>query len=131
MRSPKSPSGNPRARPFDRHVSGTGTRGLPKKGGAGGKGVWGSAMDQQEGVACLDKKDPNYDSDQDTPPNLDLNSGHMPLAGSAPPADSAAAAAAPAPAEAAPSASDSAPAQSGASITAAAAATVAPATNGE
>jgi hypothetical protein len=39
-------------------------RGLPKKGGAGGKGVWGS-MWVQEGSSFLDKNDPNYDSDQD------------------------------------------------------------------
>ncbi|CAN8076571.1 unnamed protein product [Agarophyton chilense] len=73
MRSPKSPGSGSRGRQFDRHVPGTGTRGLPKKGGAGGKGVWGAAMDQ-EGVAYLDKKDPNYDSDQEqqTPPQLEL-----------------------------------------------------------
>ncbi|KAI0557792.1 MA3 domain containing protein [Gracilaria domingensis] len=78
MRSPKSPSAA-RGRQFDRHVSGTGTRGLPKKGGAGGKGVWGAAMDQ-EGVAYLDKKDPNYDSDQEQqlPPQLQLGANAPP-----------------------------------------------------
>jgi len=54
---------SPRGRPFDRH-SATGVRGLAKKNGAGGKGVWGAAMDQ-DGVAVLDKNDPNYDSDGD------------------------------------------------------------------
>lgn len=64
MKSPaRSPAASPRGRPFDRH-SATGTRGLPKKGGAGSKGVWGAAMDQ-EGVAVLDKNDPNYDSDSE------------------------------------------------------------------
>ncbi len=62
---PRSPAASPRGRPFDRH-SATGTRGLPKKGGAGSKGVWGAAMDQ-EGVAVLDKNDPNYDSDTELP----------------------------------------------------------------
>lgn len=63
-RSPKASARSPR--PFDRHVSGTGTRGLPKKGGAGGKGVWGAAVDQ-EGVMFLDKNDPNYDSEDELP----------------------------------------------------------------
>jgi programmed cell death protein 4 len=44
---------------LDRH-SGSGLRGDPKKGGAGGKGVWGDIM-IQDGPAALDKKDPNYD----------------------------------------------------------------------
>lgn len=74
MRSPaRSPTASSRGRAFDRH-SATGTRGLPKKNGAGGKGVWGSAMDQ-EGVAYLDKNDPNYDPDEEvttTPPQLNL-----------------------------------------------------------
>ncbi|KAK4528075.1 hypothetical protein GAYE_SCF48G6009 [Galdieria yellowstonensis] len=57
-RSPPSPS----KKLYNRH-SAVG-RGLPKKGGAGGKGVWGS-MWVQEGSSFLDKNDPNYDSDQD------------------------------------------------------------------
>eukprot|EP00871_Galdieria_phlegrea_P001070 jgi/Galph1/1964/GphlegSOOS_G664.1 len=57
-RSPPSPS----KKLYNRH-SAVG-RGLPKKGGAGGKGVWGSFW-VQEGTAFLDKNDPNYDSDQD------------------------------------------------------------------
>lgn len=39
-------------------------RGLPKKGGGGGKGVWGklgSELGEPEG--CIDSNDPNYDSD--------------------------------------------------------------------
>jgi len=39
-------------------------RGLPKKGGAGGKGTWGAyGSELSEGVASLDYKDPNYDSE--------------------------------------------------------------------
>ncbi|EME25819.1 MA3 domain-containing protein [Galdieria sulphuraria] len=57
-RSPPSPT----KRLYNRH-SAVG-RGLPKKGGAGGKGVWGS-MWVQDGKSFLDKNDPNYDSDQD------------------------------------------------------------------
>lgn len=66
MRSPKSPalSGpkSPRTRAFDRHVPGSGLRGLPKKGGAGGKGTWGGIM-TADGPAAVDTHDPNYDSD--------------------------------------------------------------------
>ncbi|GJQ15002.1 hypothetical protein GpartN1_g6793.t1 [Galdieria partita] len=57
-RSPPSPT----KRLYNRH-SAVG-RGLPKKGGAGGKGVWGS-MWVQDGKSFVDKNDPNYDSDQD------------------------------------------------------------------
>lgn len=64
MKSPtRSPVASPRGRAYDRH-SGSGSRGLPKKNGAGAKGVWGTAMDQV-GVAILDKKDPNYDSEEE------------------------------------------------------------------
>jgi len=40
-------------------------RGLPKKGGAGGKGVWGKPGSELESPAAgaLDARDPNYDSD--------------------------------------------------------------------
>ncbi|PAA74654.1 hypothetical protein BOX15_Mlig025500g1 [Macrostomum lignano] len=45
----------------------TGLRGLPKKGGAGGKGVWGQPGSELDAVGVLDENDPNYDSDsQDT-----------------------------------------------------------------
>lgn len=64
MRSPaRSPVANSRGRAFDRH-SGTGVRGLPKKKGAGKKGVWGAPMDQ-EAVFVLDRNDPNYDSEDE------------------------------------------------------------------
>lgn len=75
MRSPvRSPPNKSRGRDHDRH-SGTGSRGLPKKNGAGGKGVWGAEMDQVP-VSCLDKKDPNYNSDEETeevPPHFALS----------------------------------------------------------
>lgn len=45
-------------REFERH-SGSGRRGSPKKGGAGGKGTWGDIM-VHDGPAVLDKGDPNY-----------------------------------------------------------------------
>lgn len=38
-------------------------RGLPKKGGAGGKGVWGKLGSESDGVDEMDRNDPNYDSD--------------------------------------------------------------------
>ncbi|ODM98620.1 Programmed cell death protein 4 [Orchesella cincta] len=38
-------------------------RGLPKKGGAGGKGTWGAYGSEMNSVAALDYKDPNYDSE--------------------------------------------------------------------
>lgn len=38
-------------------------RGLPKKGGAGGKGTWGVFGSELSAVAALDCKDPNYDSE--------------------------------------------------------------------
>lgn len=38
-------------------------RGLPKKGGAGGKGVWGKLGSEMEEEDIIDRNDPNYDSD--------------------------------------------------------------------
>lgn len=73
MKSPRSPAARRNNARLDRH-SGTGTRGLPKKNGAGGKTVWGSALDQAP-VSYLDKNDPNYDSDKDAgevPPDFEL-----------------------------------------------------------
>lgn len=65
MRTPaRSPVAGRRGRPYDRH-SCTALRGMPKKNGAGHKGVWGSVMDQ-EPVYVLDKNDPNYDPDEET-----------------------------------------------------------------
>lgn len=80
MRSPaprspslRSPTLRGKQRTHDRQ-SGSVGRGLPKKNGAGGKTVWGAANDQTP-VACLDKKDPNYDSEEDAGvlPPLELN----------------------------------------------------------
>ena len=55
--SAKHPSG-------DRH-SGAGVSGDPKKKGAG-KGGWGT-IDDQTPVVALDKNDPNYVEEEDTP----------------------------------------------------------------
>lgn len=65
----KSPPARGPKREFDRHVSGTGTRGLPKKGGHG-KGGWGADGDplDHKAVKVLDKGDPNHDSDEEGPP---------------------------------------------------------------
>lgn len=49
---------------YSTHKRSLNNRGQPKKGGAGGKGVWGAPgceLDQE----YLDTKDPNYDSDQE------------------------------------------------------------------
>lgn len=61
-----------------------GRNGAPKKGGAGGKGTWGSALDDAA-AAYLDKNDPNYDSDGEdypsgSPPGLELGSKGTPKA---------------------------------------------------
>lgn len=36
----------------------------PKKGGAGGRGTWGSML-ETDGEACVDRNDPNYDSEEE------------------------------------------------------------------
>uniref|UniRef100_A0A4W3JPQ4 Programmed cell death protein 4 n=1 Tax=Callorhinchus milii TaxID=7868 RepID=A0A4W3JPQ4_CALMI len=46
-------------------------RGLPKKGGAGGKGVWGTPGEVYD-VEEVDVRDPNYDEDQELLNNLNL-----------------------------------------------------------
>lgn len=40
-------------------------RGLPKKGGAGGKGTWGKPGEIYEDLENVDENDPNYDSDNE------------------------------------------------------------------
>jgi len=50
---------------LDRH-SGSGTRGLPKKEGAGKYG-WGTAGDEATAPAALDPKDPNYEEQDEIP----------------------------------------------------------------
>ncbi|CAM8878175.1 unnamed protein product [Rhodiola kirilowii] len=73
-KSPKSPSkaiqstkrgsgksGSPLK--HDRH-SHSPKSGQPKKGGAGGKGIWGGLLDT-DGSHYLDEKDPNYDSSEE------------------------------------------------------------------
>ncbi|KAM4703695.1 programmed cell death protein 4 isoform 2-T3 [Rhinophrynus dorsalis] len=56
---------SPKAKLMDRKSRTGKGRGLPKKGGAGGKGVWGTpgqVYDEEE----VDIKDPNYDEDQES-----------------------------------------------------------------
>ncbi|XP_030886523.1 programmed cell death protein 4 isoform X3 [Leptonychotes weddellii] len=55
---------SPKGRLLDRRSRSGKGRGLPKKGGAGGKGVWGTPG-QVYDVEEVDVKDPNYDDDQE------------------------------------------------------------------
>ncbi|XP_078587277.1 programmed cell death protein 4-like isoform X4 [Branchiostoma floridae x Branchiostoma japonicum] len=48
---------------YDRKSRTSYGRGLPKKGGAGGKGVWGKPGCELDIDGVIDEKDPNYDSD--------------------------------------------------------------------
>lgn len=57
---PESPT-KVKAKTKDRH-SRTGRRGLPKKGGAGGKGTWGKLVEVYDEGPAKDSNDPNYDS---------------------------------------------------------------------
>lgn len=57
---PRPDPGSPRGRPHDRRSRAGKGRGLPKKGGAGGKGVWGPPG-QLYGYQEPDAHDPNYD----------------------------------------------------------------------
>ncbi|NXE20286.1 PDCD4 protein, partial [Ardeotis kori] len=55
---------SPKGKLLDRRSRSGKGRGLPKKGGAGGKGVWGTPG-QVYDVEEVDIKDPNYDDDQE------------------------------------------------------------------
>uniref|UniRef100_A0A8D0DQ90 Programmed cell death protein 4 n=1 Tax=Salvator merianae TaxID=96440 RepID=A0A8D0DQ90_SALMN len=55
---------SPKGKHLDRRSRSGKGRGLPKKGGAGGKGVWGTPG-QVYDLEEVDIKDPNYDDDQD------------------------------------------------------------------
>uniref|UniRef100_A0A674IHG9 Programmed cell death protein 4 n=1 Tax=Terrapene triunguis TaxID=2587831 RepID=A0A674IHG9_9SAUR len=55
---------SPKGKFLDRRSRSGKGRGLPKKGGAGGKGVWGTPG-QVYDVEEVDIKDPNYDDDQE------------------------------------------------------------------
>ncbi|XP_076841171.1 programmed cell death protein 4b [Brachyhypopomus gauderio] len=60
-----APPTSPKGKVLDRRSRQGKGRGLPKKGGAGGKGVWGTPgqvyVDERE----VDVRDPNYDEDQE------------------------------------------------------------------
>lgn len=64
---PTQPNGNRSTIPFSKNSRKSRSnrgRGLPKKGGAGGKGVWGTlGSELNETGECKDSHDPNYDSD--------------------------------------------------------------------
>ncbi|XP_004066380.1 programmed cell death protein 4 [Oryzias latipes] len=55
---------SPKSKLMDRKTRLGKGRGLPKKGGAGGKGVWGRSGELYEPVK-VDEKDPNFDEDQE------------------------------------------------------------------
>ncbi|KAM9326600.1 programmed cell death protein 4 [Gastrophryne carolinensis] len=56
---------SPKTKLMDRKSRSGKGRGLPKKGGAGGKGVWGTPG-QVYDVEEIDARDPNYDEDQES-----------------------------------------------------------------
>ncbi|KAK6487285.1 programmed cell death protein 4 [Huso huso] len=58
------PPTSPKGKLLDRKSRSRKGRGLPKKGGAGGKGVWGSPGEVYD-LEEIDVKDPNYDEDQE------------------------------------------------------------------
>ncbi|XP_017504562.1 programmed cell death protein 4 isoform X3 [Manis javanica] len=64
LRSGATVPTSPKGRLLDRRSRSGKGRGLPKKGGAGGKGVWGTPG-QVYDVEEVDVKDPNYDDDQE------------------------------------------------------------------
>lgn len=49
-----------------RSANGTPNKSVTKKNGAGGRGTWGRLDDYTIGAAYIDKKDPNYDPDEDS-----------------------------------------------------------------
>uniref|UniRef100_A0A6I8PG99 Programmed cell death protein 4 n=1 Tax=Ornithorhynchus anatinus TaxID=9258 RepID=A0A6I8PG99_ORNAN len=74
LRSGVTVPASPKGKLLDRRSRSGKGRGLPKKGGAGGKGVWGTPG-QVYDVEEVDVKDPNYDDDQEM--LRDLNLGEM------------------------------------------------------
>ncbi|XP_035262946.1 programmed cell death protein 4b isoform X3 [Anguilla rostrata] len=73
-RGPLVPPTSPKGKLLDRRSRMGKGRGLPKKGGAGGKGVWGPPGEVYD-LEEVDVKDPNYDEDQEL--LAELNLGHM------------------------------------------------------
>uniref|UniRef100_UPI00358F7255 programmed cell death protein 4 isoform X1 n=2 Tax=Myxine glutinosa TaxID=7769 RepID=UPI00358F7255 len=60
----KNGSASPSKPGYDRRSRSGKGRGLPKKGGAGGKGVWGAPGQVYDDEENVDTRDPNYDDDQ-------------------------------------------------------------------
>ncbi|XP_053472716.1 programmed cell death protein 4b isoform X3 [Ictalurus furcatus] len=67
------PPASPKGKVLDRRSRLGKGRGLPKKGGAGGKGVWGTPGEVYD-VEEVDVRDPNYDEDQELLGELNLGS---------------------------------------------------------
>ncbi|XP_012686677.2 programmed cell death protein 4b [Clupea harengus] len=65
VRGHTAPPTSPKSKLLDRKSRLGKGRGLPKKGGAGGKGVWGTPGEVYD-VQEVDVKDPNYDEDQES-----------------------------------------------------------------
>ncbi|XP_006630908.3 programmed cell death protein 4b isoform X1 [Lepisosteus oculatus] len=63
-RSPLVTPTSPKSKLLDRKSRSGKGRGLPKKGGAGGKGVWGPPGEVYD-LEEIDVRDPNYDEDQE------------------------------------------------------------------
>lgn len=64
VRGTSAPPSSPKSKLLDRKSRLGKGRGLPKKGGAGGKGVWGRSGEVY-GPEDVDQKDPNYDEAQE------------------------------------------------------------------
>ncbi|MBN3297209.1 PDCD4 protein, partial [Amia calva] len=65
VRGPQATPTSPKSKLLDRKSRSGKGRGLPKKGGAGGKGVWGPPGEVYD-LEEVDVKDPNYDDDQES-----------------------------------------------------------------
>ncbi|XP_062845710.1 programmed cell death protein 4b isoform X2 [Trichomycterus rosablanca] len=68
-----APLASPKSKVLDRRSRQGKGRGLPKKGGAGGKGVWGTPGEVYV-EEKVDVRDPNYDEDQELLSELNLGS---------------------------------------------------------
>ncbi|MGH0129272.1 UNVERIFIED_CONTAM: hypothetical protein FKN15_051375 [Acipenser sinensis] len=71
LRAVLVPPTSPKGKLLDRKSRSGKGRGLPKKGGAGGKGVWGTPGEVYD-LEEIDVKDPNYDEDQELLSELNL-----------------------------------------------------------
>lgn len=66
MKGAKATHHAPGTHPGDKKSKAAKGSGATKKGGAGGKFTWGNVLAHgEEGVSALDRRDPNYDSDEE------------------------------------------------------------------